>query len=812
MKGLLLKTASLALTLLLAAGLLPIAFAGHVYADDRPEYSSSLPQLSCIEADDGVGIGQALPDGNQTGISEGESPAAQPPEENESADNPICGPTEDAAAADALTEEAPAYDSADRSETAPVQAEGALANYETPAEPDENTGDSETANEGQDSSDNENSDGTMLQPLETLASYRIIYLLEELSATADTDDDYSFETSSASYSKPFEPGGGLVVSWEDLAELGEQRSFTGFSYRRVSQPEKQADGSYIVTVYYSRNSYYLRLHGWNWGIDNYAPIATGDDSYNVTRIFQYGESLMEFRQSNPLQKTWSLTRAPAGSSQTPTPQQQFSLPTVMPDPAQLVDDSGPFANGQNNANTLDLWDYMSSFGPGQKQRYENRVYVYLEKLPSTSGQPGGSPGGNGSGRDNKDNYLPASPAYFDVTLMTGQQPDALNAYLQEQRPGFTVNRQLSSDFWLPGAGAEIFAPGNPGGWGNTDNGADMPAQYIEIYYMRNQVSVAFYLAIDQTPVVIDGKYGEALFSGERTDIAAINEVINMGESEFLGWYTSPNGHGGNRVDAPEKPSYLGSFPSRSISLFAHFKVLEPFEPTDPVEPTEPTDPTGPTDPAVPNNPDAPDSQEEQDLPDPPGGGQNSPPLSATGQQESAWRALSSSGTSSPAPDSQQGSEDDGSADGQATDADSQVLPEDKTPTIFPQEEVLAVLQKSPEGWSYGNALVSLLIMVQATYAIGRFFYQSRRNQLNLWGKNFLLRIVALGIGLVAVVVTSVTSDFSKPAVFVDKASLPIVMLLVIQQLIMVGLVRTRPANSIGEKKPRRFRAEKRFDD
>jgi hypothetical protein len=167
--------------------------------------------------------------------------------------------------------------------------------------------------------------------------------------------------------------------------------------------------------------------------------------------------------------------------------------------------------------------------------------------------------------------------------------------------------------------------------------------------------------------------------------------------------------------------------------------------------------------------------------------------------------------SSPSAGEQQAAEG-GGADGQTAQPSTQAVPEDSMPTVFPKEEILTALQQSPEGWSYGNALISLLVMAQAAYVIGRFFYRRTPGQRNIGGKDFLLRIAALGIGLATVVVTSITSDFSKPALFVDKASLPIIILLVVQQLIMVGLVRLRPQDAAGGKKSGRFRVEKRFDD
>jgi hypothetical protein len=680
------------------------------------------------------------------------------------------------------------------------------------------------------------------EPESTLVYYQVVFLQEDLASGTAGGRTYNYAQSTGRLEKLIKEGEAFTLSPEELAAAGVPLVFTGFSYERMGQPTLQDDGSYLVTMYYDRNSYYLRLHGWNWSRNDYTPIALGDDAYNVTRVFKYGESLMAFRQSDPLGKTWSLTRAPAGSSMTPTTQQQFTLPTAMPDPSEYRGDHALFVAGQNEANTLDLWDFMSSFGAGAKERYENRVYVYLEKAPvlvdglsregesdadgggagdtgGTGDMSGDDTGGTGGasdtgGKDGADAYLPAKPPFFDVTLMTGQQETARNAYLEEMRPGFTVNRALTSGAWLAGPGASVYRPGSPPTWGNTSGDANQPAQYLDIYYDRKTVLVDFYLDWGGAATTISGKYEEPLFGEVRTDIAAIQVEADKREQEFLGWYTSPDGFGGVRVDNAFLLGFLSVFPAENLSLFAHWgastNVPEPPDQPDlPDSPDLPVEPIAPEIPETPNTPNLPaaPSKPDESVAD---------PAELTLGAQDVSSALSRPPTLNLTKDAfttpQNEPQGPNGAD-RANQAAVQTVIDQIVPLsgLFTGTASFVGLGQSPESWSFGNGALCLMGLAEAALVLGTYLRRIRRRTTSANKMALLLRGLVVCLSLIALTATGLSSSFAKPAVFLDAASPAIVMLFGIQQVVFFSLRQAEKTAVAEGVRRKRFRALRRLE-
>jgi hypothetical protein len=483
----------------------------------------------------------------------------------------------------------------------------------------------------------------------------------------------------------------------------------------------------------------------------------------------------------------------------------------MPDPAEYADDNAPFAPGQTDANTLDLWDLMSGFGSGVKERYENRVYVYLEALPSADGKPAEEPPTNPSANPptnpsgepaenpaaEEGRYLPAEPPYFDVTLMTGQQQDAREAYIQEIRPGFIVNHKLTSAAWQNGPGVDHYTPGTPSTWGATGDGANLPAQCLSIYYDRKVIELDFFCDTASAPFTIVGKYGEPLFAGGSVDWTPIQEALDTKGRVFLGWYTSPNGFGGHRVDDPASPLYQAGFPDADMRLFAHWapEIIGP------------------------NPPDTPDFPDVPGLPGEPGGSDNplapenaNIPSTASGAQPVSARSLiqeNAESASATQAKEEQTADETGRTSGEPWQYQ---MPGTTTPQGgFFQKDIPLIVWQPGETWSFSNCLFSFLGLGEALIVIGSFFLRNRRMPLNLLTSDFVIRGLVLFLAIALVASTSITSDFAKEAVVFDEMSLPVVLLFGIQQALLFGTQKMTPFKLRTERRKTRFRAKKRYE-
>jgi hypothetical protein len=121
-------------------------------------------------------------------------------------------------------------------------------------------------------------------------------------------------------------------------------------------------------------------------------------------------------------------------------------------------------------------------------------------------------------------------------------------------------------------------------------------------------------------------------------------------------------------------------------------------------------------------------------------------------------------------------------------------------------------------WSLGNTLISFACLLEALIAIGSFSWRNRFGTAGLLTGSFMLRTLALFIALVALVATSITSDFTKAAIAFDKMSIPIMVLFVALQMILFAarerksVMTTKESSSVGDCAEKHFRAKRRYGD
>jgi hypothetical protein len=134
-------------------------------------------------------------------------------------------------------------------------------------------------------------------------------------------------------------------------------------------------------------------------------------------------------------------------------------------------------------------------------------------------------------------------------------------------------------------------------------------------------------------------------------------------------------------------------------------------------------------------------------------------------------------------------------------------------TAYPLEdkEVPLAAQQPGESWSLGNSLLSAVGLVETLIAIGYFLYRNRQESLNLLGSDFMLKVLSLFFVVIAIIGTSITSDFARAVVIFDEMSLLIALLFGIQQALLFGVKKTKTLDPIDEKRDKRFRAKRRFE-
>jgi hypothetical protein len=146
------------------------------------------------------------------------------------------------------------------------------------------------------------------------------------------------------------------------------------------------------------------------------------------------------------------------------------------------------------------------------------------------------------------------------------------------------------------------------------------------------------------------------------------------------------------------------------------------------------------------------------------------------------------------------------------DARQRYLPEDDIPRANAFKEELSLIVWQPgESWSLGNSLLSVVGLAETLAAIGYFLYRGRRSSLNLLSSEFMLKALSLCFAVIAIISTSITSDFTRPVVVFDKMSLSLALLFGAQQMLLFGMRKLDTLDSIGEKKSKRFRAKRRYE-
>jgi hypothetical protein len=126
-------------------------------------------------------------------------------------------------------------------------------------------------------------------------------------------------------------------------------------------------------------------------------------------------------------------------------------------------------------------------------------------------------------------------------------------------------------------------------------------------------------------------------------------------------------------------------------------------------------------------------------------------------------------------------------------------------------EVPLTAQQPGESWSLGNSLLSIVGLAETLIAIGYFLYRNRQESLNLLSSDFMLKILSLFFVVIAIIGTSITSDFARAVVIFDEMSLLIALIFGIQQALLFGARKTKILDPIDEKRDKRFRAKRRYE-
>jgi hypothetical protein len=586
-------------------------------------------------------------------------------------------------------------------------------------------------------------------------------MLENLDSSDPADpNNFTYNGHSESWQVTLEHEGQFEISLSDLPSAA-PASFTGFTLLRIGEPVQQDNSHYAIPLYYTRNVYTLKLHGFSWSAMDYLPNgATWDcdaqGSYavpndgsisNVVATFRFGESLMPLRSLNPLQKTWSLTQPQRTNGQinayVPTSQSQAIFPTVMPDPAQYYAAAGISAY---DPAVLEFWDYMSAFPLGTKSSSERRVYVLLEDVDSTDASQSG----------NYDAEITGDSQFYKVTLMTGQDAEAYAAYTAEERPGFSLNTALTSSDWQP----------DPATGGTTS--------MIVIYYQRITVLVDFYLDGLEDPTTVAGRYGSSLFSGNPDGLAELRTPAADEGQEFLGWYTNPDGMGGLRVDDPDSLAYLGSFPTGNLSLYAHWSTPTP--PEDPEDPEDPDDGNDDSDNGGDDNGgnDNNTSPTDNNSTDPDAGNSNnwttsSQPLSTDGDVGSD--------------DTEQAQAADASQQQSANDSEIVSIPDTQTPETFSLEAPL-VTDLGKHAWAGANLVLLALNALPALWVVLRSFLGRAANRPK--GRQILWTIASAALATVALLYFMATQSLNAAPVLVDAQTPTMLALMLAQAVLILG--------------------------
>jgi hypothetical protein len=120
-------------------------------------------------------------------------------------------------------------------------------------------------------------------------------------------------------------------------------------------------------------------------------------------------------------------------------------------------------------------------------------------------------------------------------------------------------------------------------------------------------------------------------------------------------------------------------------------------------------------------------------------------------------------------------------------------------------------------WSLGNTLISLICILEALIAIGLFSLRNKVGTAGLLTGSFMLKALALSVALIALIATSITSDFTKAAIAFDRMSVPITLLFISQQVILFAARERRSILPTRETAPaegteKHFRAKRRYGD
>ncbi|MDR3037247.1 MAG: hypothetical protein LBU31_02400, partial [Coriobacteriales bacterium] len=317
----------------------------------------------------------------------------------------------------------------------------------------------------------------------------------------------------------------------------------------------------------------------------------------------------------------------------------------------------------------------------------------------------------------------------------------------------------------------------------------------------------------------------------RADIAAIQLEANQRQQEFLGWYTSPDGFGGVRVDDAFLLGFLAVFPTEDLSLFAHWGSLpDPPDPPDTPDPPDPPDTPDPPD--LPDPPDTPDPPDAPDPPDPPvapttptipetpsspetpsepGG-----PTSRTREAQGTSSALSSPSAPGPTESTPTAPQDEPQSPSEADRTSqhaAQVILDQMVPlsNLLPTATPFISLGQSPESWSVGNGALCLAGLAEAALVLATYLRRFRRGLASANKMVRLLRALVISLPILALIATGFSSSFAKPAVFFDTASPAIIMLFGIQQMVFFSLRQAEKATMAEGVRDKRFRMVERFE-
>jgi hypothetical protein len=401
-------------------------------------------------------------------------------------------------------------------------------------------------------------------------------------------------------------------------------------------------------------------------------------------------------------------------------------------------------------------------------QYMSRVYIYLEDLGQSAFEEGAT-GDSGNAPTTLPGYSPAEPAYIDVLFSAGDELLTYNTIIATQQTGFVLNQRLSDATWQDGPGADIVAENPETGaivWGDTTAGSDRPAKVLTLYYDRKLVSVSFFSNLLAPPETISGQYGAPLFDDENSEYQALLHPTSTEHMTFHGWYLwnfdsypdYPDYLGnenddfdgkGIRVDDPQTEGYLATFPAESIFLYAWWVPVVSLPPDD-----EPED----------------DEENTGDLSD---------------------------GSDEPMVAPQSANVDDPPDEGPALEAlEEGITISEPAPPLasFGPIDIPLVAAPGEMAFSLASVLFTGLGLGGSTVLMMGFLLRRQSRVSTALGDSslmlstgFLLRATALGLGLVQLATCMGTQDLSSPPVVFDVASLPTLLIFVIQALLFATI-------------------------